>query len=333
MDAKETFINSVTLKMQSTLDCHDLSILQNALSDLLADYDLAPRRDLPSTDVADNIEILKHFLTAKKIEGLSQNTLKLYLYHINKFFNHSRQDIKTADTNDIRRYLGHLGINGSNSYVDDARRILNSFFTFCENEEYIIRNPCRKISRIKQEKKMEKPYSDMEIELLREACVTLREKALVSFLLSTGCRRDEVRKIRVADIDFGERSVLIHGKGGKDRVVYFSAKCELCLKDYLKSRAIKSSSEYLFCSERKPYGQLSNGGLARIAKGIGRRANVGNVHLHRFRKWFGTHMADRGVLLQDLKEMMGHSKLDTTNTYYVYANTDRIRTAHKRNAV
>ena len=115
-------------------------------------------------------------------------------------------------------------------------------------------------------------------------------------------------------------------------MVYFSAKCELCIREYLNSRKVSENSDYLFCSDRKPYGQLTNGGLARIVKQIGERANVSNVHLHRFRKWFGTYMVNRGVPIQDLKEMMGHSKLDTTNNYYVYANMDRIKTNHKNNA-
>ena len=127
-----------------------------------------------------------------------------------------------------------------------------------------------------------------------------------------------------------DRSVIIEGKGSKERQVYFSARCELHLREYLESR--KCESEYLFCSDRSPYNQLSCGGLTCIVKRIGKRAKVENVHLHRFRRWFATYMANHGVALQDLKEMLGHSKLDTTNIY-VTANIERIKTLHKNNCV
>ena len=333
MDLKERFIANAITVMSVKLNNENLADLRNVLTSLFDEYDLVPHKDLPTDEIVDNTNILKHFLAVKKIAGLSPNTLKLYLYHINKFLNYIQRNIYEINTNHVRKYLAQLGMNNrSNSYVDDARRILNSFFTFCENEEYVQKNPCKKIDRIKQHKEMELPYSDTEVELLREACVTPREKALVNFLFSTGCRRDEVRKIKLSEINLTDRSVLIHGKGDKSRMVYFSAKCELSIREYLDTRRISENSDYLFCSDRKPYGQLTNGGLARIVKQIGERANVNNVHLHRFRKWFGTYMVNRGVPIQDLKEMMGHSKLDTTNNYYVYANMDRIKTNHKNNA-
>ena len=331
MDLKERFVGNAITMMSTKLNNSDLSDLRNCLIMLLDDLELVPHKELPSLDVIDNTYVIKHFLATKKMSGLSDNTLKTYLYHINKFLDSCQRNVQDINTNHIRRYLGQLGINRSNSYVDDARRILNSFFTFCENEEYVTKNPCKKIDRIKQKKIMEAPYSDTEVELLREACKTPREIALVDFLLSTGCRRDEIRKIKISEVNLIDRSVLIHGKGNKDRMVYFSARCELHIREYLGFR--KGNSEYLFCSERTPYNQLTNAGLAKIVKTIGERANVSNVHLHRFRKWFATYMANRGVPLQDLKEMLGHSKLDTTNNYYVFTNLDRIKITHKNNAV
>ena len=226
--------------------------------------------------------------------------------------------------------MASLSTHTSNSYIDHVRRVLNTFFEFCKDEEYITTNPVHKIKHIKQNKIMKTPYSDVEVEMLRDACVTPREKALVSFLFSTGVRRDEVCKVKMQDINLYERSAIIHGKGGKDRKVYFSARCEKHLKEYIDSK--KYFSEYLFSSTRKPYGQLGNEALASIIKKVGERSNVQNVHLHRFRHWFGTYMANRGVLLQDLKEMMGHSKIETTNKYYVFNNQERIKFNYKNNA-
>lgn len=257
-------------------------------------------------------------------------TLETYKFHIMKFIEYINIDIVDVTTNTIRYYLAHVGTTCSNTYVDHIRRILNSFFTFCENEEYIQKNPCKRIDKIKINKEMEKPYSDTEVELIRNACITPREKALVNVLFSTGIRREELSKIKVQDIDFLERSIVIHGKGGKTRTVYFSARCELSIKRYLESK--KQHSEYLFSSEKGKPTQLSRDSVARIVKIIGNRAGVSNVHLHRFRRWFGTDMANKNVPLQDIAEMMGHSKLETTKDYYIYANHERIKTNHKNNA-
>lgn len=328
MDLKERFIGNAIVMMSTDLDNEQLQKLRNCLITLLEESDIVPHKDLPSEEVVDNSYILKHFFATKKMTGLSDKSLKTYLYHINKFFDICQRNIQDVTTNHIRRYLGQMGINNSNSYVDDARRILNSFFTFCENEDYIANNPCKRVEKIKQKKTVKTAYSDTEIELLREACKTKRELALIDFLLSTGCRRDEIRQIKISDINFAERTVLIHGKGGKQRLVCYSARCELHLKEYLKSR--KCQSEYLFCSDRKPFNQMTNAGLACIVKRIGERANVENVHLHRFRRWFATYMINRGVPIQDLKEMLGHSKLDTTNIY-VCANIERIKTTYRNN--
>lgn len=330
MDLKERFVSNVMVMMSTKLDKETLYDLRNCLITLLEDNDLVPHKELPSQEVVDNTYVIKHFLATKKIAGLSINTLKTYTYHLNYFFRNCEKNVCDITTNDIRRYLGQLGMKNSNSYVDDSRRVLNSFFTFCEDEEYVTKNPCKKIEKIRKEKVIRTPYTDTEVELLREACKTKRETALVDFLLSTGCRRDEIRQIKLSDINFLDRSVVIHGKGRKMRVVCISARCELHIKEYLESR--RCDSEYLFCSDKYPYNQMTNSGLACIVKRIGERANVDNVHLHRFRRWFATYMANHGVSLLDLKEMLGHSKLDTTNIY-ISANTERVKAVHKNNCV
>ena len=157
-----------------------------------------------------------------------------------------------------------------------------------------------------------------------------RKSPLIDLLMSTGIRREEVTKIQLSDIAWDSRSIKIYGKGAKQRLVYFSARCKRHLEVYLASR--KYESEYLFASDRGKHGQLSVCTLHKYVKVIGKRAGVSNVHLHRFRRWFGTSMADKGVDIRDLKELMGHSKLDTTNEYYIYANLKRIQAEHQRYA-
>lgn len=331
MDLKEKLINNVTVMLSTHLNSNDLVFVNNVLSLCLNEYEVKQSKELPSIEVMNNDYILKHYFATKRMEGLSDKTLKTYKYHINSFLDMTNIDVVNVDTNTVRFYLSRLGNHASKSYVDDARRILNTFFNFCEDEEYIKKNPVKKIKKVKQNKVMKAPYSDIEVELLRDACNTPREKALISFLFSTGARREEINRLKTDEINLYERSAIIHGKGGKDRVVYFSARCEKHIREYIDSK--ECVTEYLFCTEKRGYKQLSCERLASIVKQIGYRANVTNVHLHRFRRWFGTYMANQGVPLQDLKEMMGHSKLDTTNNYYVYTNRERIRLNHKSHAV
>lgn len=330
MSSKENAISAIMQGMADTLNTVQLDILLNTLTTVLQDFSVESDTTLPSTDVDDTDQLIKRFLAAKKIEGCLTNTLLQYKYTVYRFSLAVNRDLRLVDTNSIRYYLGVMSNGNQNSYVDNLRRYLNSFYQWMEDENIILKNPCRKIKRVKTEKKMEMPFSDEEIALLQDACLTTKEIALVDLLMSTGIRREEVTKIKINEINFDSRSIKIHGKGAKDRLVYFSAKCKLHLLQHINSQ--KYNTEYLFASNRLPHGQISVETLHSYIKKIGSRACVPNVHLHRFRKWFGTSMADKGVDIRDLKEMMGHEKIDTTNEYYIYANMQRIRSEHQRYA-
>lgn len=330
MDLKEKAMGNVMVMLSAKYGSDDLRFIQSVLVTCLQDFNFEQKRDLPSNDIIDNEKILRHYIATKKLEGLSEKSLKTYIYHLKKFSEFTKIDLITVDTNTVRYYLATLGIKSSKTYVDHVRRVLNVFYEFCKDEGYISVNPVKKIKHIKQDKTIKLPYIDTEVEMIRDACQEPRERALVSFLFSTGARRDEVCKVKMSDINFHDRSVILHGKGRKDRIVYFSARCEKHLLEYVNSKNFYS--EYLFCSLKCPHGQLSNGALAQIVKKIGEKSGVGNVHLHRFRRWFGTYMANQGIPLQDLKEMMGHSKIETTNDYYVKSNMERIRFNYKSHA-
>lgn len=333
MDNKERFIGNVVTIMSNDLTSEQLALMRNCITSLLAEYDLVEHKELPTTEVVTDEHILKYFLASKKISGCSEKTILQYKYHIVKFLDYVNKKVVEVTTNTIRYYLAYLGSKANtNCYIDNVRRVLNSFFQFCENEEYIIKNPCKRIEKIKYYTEMKQPYTDTEAELLRKACKTPREKALIDVLFSTGIRREELTKIKLTDMNLQDRSIKIHGKGGKFRTVYFSARCELAIKDYIDSK--KFSSDYLFSSEKQTTQdhKLCGGALAKAVKLIGANAGVTNVHCHKFRRWFGTYMANRGVPLQDLKEMMGHANVNVTNAHYTYANSERIKTNYKNNA-
>jgi site-specific recombinase XerD len=333
MDIKEKLIGNVVTILSVDLTSEQLRLIKNCMTTILQDYDVVEHTELPSTEVVNDVHILKHFAAAKKISGCSIKTIKQYGYHIRKFLDYVNMPITDITTNTIRYYLAYLGQSCSNCYIDNVRRVLNSFFSFCENEEYIVKNPCKKIDKIKYFTEMKQPYTDVEVELIRRACDTPREKALVNLLFSTGARREELTKIKVSDIDFADRSIRINGKGGKIRTVHFSARCELSIKEYLDSKRL--NSEYLFSSERDvgSDGKLYCETLAKIIKEVEKKSGLSDVHLHKFRHWFATYMANRGVPLQDLKEMMGHTSVNTTDRHYVYSDVNRITYEFKRNAV
>lgn len=332
MDLKERLIGNAMSILGADLTSGQLKLVRNCITILLQDYDLVEHRDLPSTEVVDDTHILKHFAASKKISGCSIKTIKQYGYHIRKFLDYVNTPIVNVTTTQIRYYLAYLGQNCSNCYIDNVRRVLNSFYSFCEKEEYIVKNPCNKIDKIKYYTEIKQPYTDIEVELIRLACKKPREKALVNLLFSTGVRREELTKIKISDINFQDRSIRINGKGGKYRIVYFSARCEITIKEYLNSKRLES--DYLFSSERNigTNGKLCCESIAKIIKEIEKNSGLKNVHLHKFRRWFATYMADRGIPLQDLKEMMGHNGIQTSSKYYVYQDSNRIKYEFKRNA-
>ena len=329
-DSKEKLISLVTQTMSENLTVEQLDMLIYTLSNVLQCYDISEAKDLPSVDMDDTNKLIQNFLSCKKIEGCLPNTLIQYQYTINRFASCINMDLKKVNTNAIRCYLGLISKGNQNSYVDNVRRNLNTFYSWMEDEDYVIKNPSRRIKRVKIEKKMEMPYTDEDIALMQDACTTPKETALIDLLVSTGIRREEVTKIILSDINFDQMSIMIHGKGAKERIVYFSSRCKVHMQFYLRTRGYES--EYLFASDRQPHGKLTVNSIHAYVKEIGLRAKVTNVHLHRFRKWFATSMINKGVKIQDLKDMMGHESIDTTNDYYIYSNIERIRSECKIHA-
>lgn len=328
----ENFVTNIITHLAFLLDPDSIERVRIALYSELSGKEIVESQTLPSAEPIDNERLIRRFLATKNIEGCSKGTLSAYGFGIRKFAEFlDGFDLKEVTTDMIRLYLGHIAAKNQNSYADTVRRYLSTFYQWAENEDIILKNPCRKIKHIKCEKKMEKPFSGTEIAIIQDCCHTSQEKALVSLLLSTGIRRAEATAIKISDIDFTTNTILIHGKGAKQRFVYFSDNCKLHLQKHLESRRFESI--YLFASSHIPHGPLSVGTLHGYIKHLGKVSGVSNMHCHRFRKWFGTSMADKGVDIRDLQEMMGHSKMDTTNKYYIYSNEKRVRTEHLRFAI
>ena len=286
---------------------------------------ITTEKELPSNDVVDNYKICNNFLASKKIEGVSKNTLRAYKYSITKTLSYFKDmDLKNITTNHLRIYFAEYGKSVSLVTVDNMRRNLNSFFQWLEDENYIDKNPCKKIKHIKIPQTIKPLLTTTEVEKIRDTCSiskNSRDLALIDLLLSTGARCEEVTEIKISDCNFTEKEIQLHGKGAKDRIVYMSDRCKLHLLNYIQSR--KQNSIYLFCNSSGS--NLTTGGLSHIMRDIGDRAGVECCQIHRFRKYFASSLVEKGCDIIFVQQLLGHAKLDTTKKHYVRINQDNIR--------
>ena len=274
-------------------------------------------------------DILIDFLSIKKLEGCSIETISGYYSILTKFVSYIHKAYNKITAEDLREYLiNYQAINGvSNRSLDDIRRCISTFFNYLELEEIIQINPARKIHKIKYEKMVKKPFTDIELEKIRDNCKTLRDKALIDLLASTGCRVSEVVKMDIDDFDMETREVIVYGKGGKERVVYIDARTKLHLQQYIKSRT--DTNKALFVTTRYPYNRLSKNVIETIVKDIGNDASVDNVHPHRFRRTLATSLINKGMPIEQVQIILGHSKLETT-TIYAQVNQESVKMNHSR---
>lgn len=259
---------------------------------------------------------IRQFLTAKRIDGLSEKTLKNYSYDLAIFEGQVKKHIAKINTDDIREYIAYLYDERGNadSSVQTKINTLRSFFSWSRDEGIVKRNPMSKIKSMKLDKKhARKPLTSEEVERMRDACRTYREKAMLEFFVSSGVRLDEAATIEVDSLNLQDRSVTVHGKGDKSRTVYFSVRARLMIELYLKDRRGGSA---LFASGRRPYGAIKHRAIERIIQGIGERAGLNHrVHPHLLRHTFATAAYDKGMDLSILQRLLGHEELDTTQIY------------------
>ena len=285
----------------------------------------------PPSDFASKYNILKEFLMSKRFEGCSSQTLKMYYDTLFNFLVQLDDDLTVFDTRtaDVRSYLmKYQEINKcSNITMDNMRRVFSSFYNWLEDEDYSMKNPVKKIKKIKCEKVIKKPFSDEELESIKDACKNYRELALVEFLYSTGIRVGELCGLDVADLDFNTREGIVFGKGSKERIIYFDVKSKVHLIRYINTRV--DSNPALFVTKKYPYNRLEKSGVELILREIGLRAGVEKCHPHRFRRTFATNLLDRGVPIEQVQVLLGHSKIDTT-LIYATVNTAQVKMNHSR---
>jgi integrase/recombinase XerD len=276
-----------------------------------------------------NLEYLKLFLAAKRIEGCSERTLQYYRVTVERLLQHVLTPIRKIATDEIREYLvEYQRVNNcSKVTVDNVRRNISSFFSWLEEEDYILKSPMRRIHKIKTKQQVKDIISDEAIERLRDHCKCNRDLAMIDLLYSTGIRVGELVNLNISDINFEERECVVFGKGDKERKVYFDAKAKLHLQDYLKKRT--DSNQALFVTLDAPFDRLRISGVEIRIRELGRSVNLEKIHPHKFRRTMATRAIDRGMPIEQVQKILGHSQIDTTMQYAI-VNQTNVKTSHQK---
>ena len=269
------------------------------------------------------------FIAAKRIEGCSEKTLTYYRKTIEAMTAAVGKPVQRITTDDIRQYLTTYQMQRKSSKVtiDNIRRILATFYSWLEDEDYIVKSPVRRIHKVKTAKVIKETYTDEALEQMRDNCDSLRDLAIIDLLASSGMRVGELVALNRDDINFNERECVVFGKGNKERLVYFDARTKIHLKNYLDSRTDENPA--LFVTLRAPYNRLQIGGVEMRLRQLGRRLSIPKVHPHKFRRTLATSAIDKGMPIEQVQQLLGHQKIDTT-MHYAMVKQQNVKLAHRK---
>lgn len=327
---KEQLITEITRQMLPYLDNYQMEQLQETLAHCFWGVQVSPEEETDQIKEKEtNSELLDMFISAKRVEGCSEKTLKYYQASIMRLF--STVDIPAIrmKTDDLRGYLSEYqqASQCSKSNIDNIRRILSSFFAWLEDENYILKSPVRRIHKIKSNQPVKETYTDESLEIMRDQCGCLRDLALIDLLSSTGMRVGELVRLNRSDIDFENRECVVFGKGSKERPVYFDARTKIHLKNYLDSRTDENPA--LFVSLIQPFKRLEISGVEIRLRNLGRKLGITKVHPHKFRRTLATRAIDKGMPIEQVQRLLGHAKIDTT-MQYAMVNQNNVKISHRK---
>ena len=323
---KQNLIKDILQEMLPFLNNVQCAKLQEVLHNTFTRYEV-----VESKQKDDNLKrnYLELFLAAKRIEGCSDKSLKYYKATIERMVNAISKSVNHIETDDIRNYLIKYQEQNKSSKVtiDNIRRILSSFFSWLEEEDYILKSPVRRIHKVRTGSNIKETYSDEVMELMRDNCSELRDLAIIDMLASTGVRVGEMVLLNRNDVDFNERECIVFGKGNKARVVYFDARTKIHLQNYLKSRSDNNLA--LFVSLKAPHNRLQIGGVEARLRRLGKLLGIHKVHPHKFRRTLATMAIDKGMPIEQLQQLLGHKKIDTT-LQYAMVKQSNVKISHQR---
>lgn len=328
---KTEVISNITKDMENSLTDYQLNKLKESLIINFEGVEIVIKTDelKHQEEIDENKTMIDSFISSKQVEGCSKRTIKYYKEIIEKFVNNFDKSIKQISTNEIRNYLSNYKDNSScgSTTIDNIRRVLSSFFSWLEDEDYIIKSPVRRIHKIKTAVVVKEVLTDENLERLRDECENIRDLSLIELLISTGMRVGELVNLNISSLNFEDRSCIVLGKGNKEREVYFDAKTKLHLKEYISKR--KDSNDALFVSMREPHQRLSISGIELIIRTLGVNTNINKVHPHKFRRTLATMAIDKGMPVEQVQKLLGHVKIETT-MHYALVNQSNVKISHRR---
>lgn len=325
ISAKQMMLRDIEKQLGNILTVNNTNAVMSMLLDQIAQYNIEASNDGYSIDSED---LISAFIEAKQIEGRSPKTTERYAYVIRRMLEVVKVPIRKITIYHLRSYLMGMRERGiSDSTIEGVRSVFSSFFGWLQKEGLIDANPCANINTIKCAKIVRKPFNDVDIERLKESCKCVRDRTIISFLLSTGCRIGEVCKLNRDDIDFQNLECKVHGKGKKERVVYINNVTAMLLKRYFAERL--DNSEALFIGKGSE--RLTPGGVRFRLNTIARKAGVDNVHPHRFRRTLATNLINHGMSIQEVAAILGHDKIDTTMRY-VFIENEHVKNSYRKYA-
>lgn len=318
------YTQSIIYKLSRRFNEEEVAFILDQIEAVMCDYNVTAKSSKPV--LVDNPGMVAAYIRARRLEGLSENTLKVYLCKYRDFCSYINKPLLQVTTDDIREYL--ISLTSSASTVDHTRYILTSLYSWFVKEGYLEKNPVDGISRIKYIKNHRQPLSMKELESIRYTCRNnVRQSAILEFMYSTGCRVGEVIKVTMADIDFEDHETHVLGKGGKHRTVYLSDKAEIALRRYIDGY---QPTQWLFFSRGHKEKALTASGIEKMLADIGKEAKLPRkLKPHDIRHTTATHALQKGMPLEEIQSMLGHARIDTT---LIYADLDRdkVKTDHRR---
>ena len=324
---KQQIILEVMQQMLSYLDNAQMQQLQKTLENALFGCEITVQ--IEKKDTEDNPKLIDAFVSAKRIEGCSEKTLKYYRTTIENMVASTDKGIRHIQTEHIRSYLMDYQSKNQSSRVtiDNIRRILSSFFSWLEDEDYILKSPVRRIHKVKTATNIKETYTDEDLEKMRDSCIELRDLAIIDMLASTGMRIGEMVLLNKEDINFNERECVVFGKGNKERIVYFDARTKIHLQNYIDSRT--DDNPALFVALRSPHERIKIGGIESRLREMGKQLDIQKVHPHKFRRTLATMAIDKGMPIEQVQNLLGHSQIDTT-MHYAMVNQNNVKESHRK---
>lgn len=321
-------INDIEQAMQGVLNNEQMSQLRKVLEYTFRNINVSPKNNEGQSE-NDNSLLVDNFLAAKRVEGCSDKSMHYYKSTLHNAICKIGKCIRHITTDDLRNYLNEYQqtSGAKKTTVDNIRRILSSFFSWLEDEDYIVKSPVRRIHKVKVGKAVKDTYTDEALEQMRDHCDGIRDLALIDLLASTGMRVGELVKLNREDIDFQNRECVVTGKGDKQRKVYFDARTKIHLQRYLNER--NDDNPALFVSLLAPYERLQISGVEIRLRRLGKELNIPRVHPHKFRRTLATMAIDKGMPIEQVQHLLGHQSLDTT-LQYAMVNQTNVKMSHRK---